>query len=256
MPAEISASAYPQVVPRTAGLNRAFLVSAIIHGLLVAVVVAMTETGSRHPAVESVIVSTVSSAGSPSGIPRSTTPGRITVAAETQVPPPSATAETPDNRTTPLRFGVSMETLAAPADTGNTVAPSGNTLAVPPETGINVPGVEAVAYAGMGDPTTSPQRYVPLSSVTQLPRFRDFSPPAYPPQAWHEGREAVVKVEVDIEADGTVSDVRPAHGEEADTRFLAAAMDSVRKARFDPARRGSEPVAVRAILPVRFELRR
>jgi protein TonB len=53
---------------------------------------------------------------------------------------------------------------------------------------------------------------------------------------------------------GRVQDVlveRSAGHEELD----AAAMEAVKKWRFDPARRGNQPVAVWVMLPVRFELR-
>ncbi|MCW5828929.1 MAG: TonB family protein [Deltaproteobacteria bacterium] len=170
-------------------------------------------------------------------------------------PPPSRSAVAAATGATPVKFGVAPESLNPLPETGAAEAPAGNTLAVPPDTGRDIPPTDALAYSGGGVPTTEPPAFASLSSVTEFPRFLDFAPPRYPEAARRSGHEAIVRIEVDIAPDGSVIAARPAAGEAADPLFVESALRSVRAARFSPARIGTRPVAVRATLPVKFQLR-
>jgi len=78
--------------------------------------------------------------------------------------------------------------------------------------------------------------------------------PAYPESARRRGIEGVATLRFQVHTDGTVAEmsvVRSAGHPDLDE----AAMEAVRKWRFEPARRGKEAVAVWVTLPVRFELR-
>jgi len=78
--------------------------------------------------------------------------------------------------------------------------------------------------------------------------------PAYPESARRQGVEGVTTLRFAVQTDGTVGEVsvvRSAGHPDLDQ----AAMEAVRKWRFEPARRGRDPVVVWMTLPVRFELR-
>lgn len=78
--------------------------------------------------------------------------------------------------------------------------------------------------------------------------------PRYPESARRQGIEGTTLLKVYISDKGYVENVlveRSAGHQELDV----AAMEAVKKWRFEPARRGKQPVAIWVMLPVRFELR-
>lgn len=78
--------------------------------------------------------------------------------------------------------------------------------------------------------------------------------PAYPESARRQGVEGVTTLRFRVQTDGTVGEmslVRSAGHPDLDR----AAMEAVKKWRFEPARRGRDAVVVWVTLPVRFELR-
>ena len=78
--------------------------------------------------------------------------------------------------------------------------------------------------------------------------------PAYPESARRQGAEGVATLRFQVQTDGTVGEmsvVRSAGHPDLDQ----VAMEAVRKWRFEPARRGKDPVVVWVTLPVRFELK-
>jgi TonB family protein len=78
--------------------------------------------------------------------------------------------------------------------------------------------------------------------------------PPYPESARRLGIQGVAQLRFEVLPTGRVGSVlvdRSAGHPDLDR----AAVDAVRQWRFEPARRGSEPVAVWVTLPVRFELR-
>jgi protein TonB len=161
-------------------------------------------------------------------------------------PPPNAPPpeDAPPAAQTPVRIGISMSSSTS---TEGVAAPVGNT-----------------AYGEM--PRTAPDpgdvkpyrsdRYVPPTDVTVLPRLvggfrlRDAD---YPEEARRLGFEGVVVLVVTVSEKGAVTDARvvddPGHGLGA-----AAAASVKRHARFEPGRKGGEPVATSIRMSVRFEL--
>ncbi len=78
--------------------------------------------------------------------------------------------------------------------------------------------------------------------------------PRYPESARRAGFQGVTRLRVHVLESGRVGEVMV--DQSAGFRDLdLAAMDAVRKWRFEPARRGKEPVSVWVMLPVKFELR-
>ena len=106
----------------------------------------------------------------------------------------------------------------------------------------------ALAQAG-GD--ERPEGETPPQLVP--PSIAEFVEATYPPDAEAQGLEANVELEITIGADGLVTDARvvtPAgHG------FDEAALEAVRRFRFEPARRGTEAIPSRIRYRYVFELR-
>jgi periplasmic protein TonB len=77
--------------------------------------------------------------------------------------------------------------------------------------------------------------------------------PRYPESARRAGAQGITTLRVRVLENGKVGEVMV--DQSAGFRDLdLAAMDAVRKWRFEPARRGKEPVSVWVMLPVKFEL--
>jgi protein TonB len=163
------------------------------------------------------------------------------------VPPPPNVEPPPDAQPAakaPVRIGVS---LGASTSSGGVAAPAGNTLyGELPRTAPDPADVK---------PYRS-ERYVPPTQVTVLPRpVGDCRPPAdeYPAAAQRLGIEGLVVLVLTIDETGAISDARvvddPGHG------LGPAALATIRRhCRFEPARRGTEPVATSLKFKVRFEL--
>jgi len=84
------------------------------------------------------------------------------------------------------------------------------------------------------------------------PSFIRRALPIYPMAARRFNREGKVVLRLTIDESGTLNQVEviedPGYG------FAAAAIDSLKKSSFSPARRDGRPVSSKAILPVRFAL--
>lgn len=107
----------------------------------------------------------------------------------------------------------------------------------------------------MGTPENKVQEvhYAPLFRVTELPRFRENIQPVYPDLARRMGIAGTVVLEVSIDEEGKVIDavVKQELGYGCDE----SALESVRKARFYPARADDgQPVAVKVQIPFHFRL--
>lgn len=108
------------------------------------------------------------------------------------------------------------------------------------------PIVAADAAPASGPDTgTSPPRYGFGSAANPIPR--------YPETAREQGWEGVVLLSIAVAADGRAESVRisqsSGHG-----LLDAAAVDAVRRWRFEPARRAGVPIPGTATVPIRFRL--
>jgi len=86
------------------------------------------------------------------------------------------------------------------------------------------------------------------------PKFLYRELPAYPMIARKLGKEGKVVLRLTIDERGNMLNVEIV--EKADYGFTEAAIEAVKRSTFLPANRDGKPVASRAILPIRFMLRR
>lgn len=108
--------------------------------------------------------------------------------------------------------------------------------------------------AEVRDVISAPQiREVEFGSA-EGPKFLHKELPVYPLIARRMGKEGRVILRLTIDEKGRLLNVEVI--ENAGYGFAEAAIDAVKKSTFMPAKKGGKPVASRAILPIRFELRR
>jgi TonB family protein len=86
-----------------------------------------------------------------------------------------------------------------------------------------------------------------------MPRAVDAVQPEVPDRFRNQKREAVVVVEVAIAVTGRVTEARLVS--RAGFGLDEAAVAAARRTRFEPARIGDRPVAVRMQIPYRFKVR-
>ena len=160
----------------------------------------------------------------------------------------------------PLPIAATAPPVApAPVDSAPALAPSDAVaLATPPMTTI-VPSVPSTGPAAPGGApitaATRPSTAVP-EGLTQYARPQGGYQvrPSYPAAPRRLGIQGTTMLRVHVLADGRSGDVRvqesAGHPELDD-----AAVDAVRRWRFEPARRGAEAIAMWVLLPVEFKLR-
>ncbi len=88
---------------------------------------------------------------------------------------------------------------------------------------------------------------------TSGPRFSKQVLPIYPSLAKRRGQEGVVLLRLSISATGHVTRLELL--EDPGFGFAEAAQTAIRNSSFTPALHNGKPIAVRAVLPVRFTLR-
>jgi TonB family protein len=89
---------------------------------------------------------------------------------------------------------------------------------------------------------------------TTLPTLKKHVAPVYPSRARRNGVSGTVLLEIVIRPDGLIGDINVAFAPHAD--LIPAAVECVRKWRFNPARKDGAPVAVTATAEVAFNLTR
>ena len=88
---------------------------------------------------------------------------------------------------------------------------------------------------------------------TSMPRPVVSPPPQYPRAALRSASSGTVHLRVDVAANGSVANVAVARG--SGSRELdRAAVNAVRRWRFEPARRNGEPVMATVDVPMEFKL--
>jgi periplasmic protein TonB len=155
-------------------------------------------------------------------------------------PPPAPVAPTP--APVPEPVAPTGRGPLAPVDAPST--PSGDAL--PTQSGPPAPA----------RPATPAVAALPPDGITQTaaPRGGYQVRPSYPTSARRAGIQGTTLLGVFVGADGRVGEVvvRESAGH---SDLDAAAAEAVKRWRFEPARRGSEPVAMWVLLPVEFRLR-
>jgi len=130
--------------------------------------------------------------------------------------------------------------LAAPATAASPMAAS------PPPPEPRVPA-EVVA------PPAPPARSVPITPPDFNADYLDNPPPAYPAISRRNGEQGRVILRVLVNARGGADEVQ-VRTSSGYTRLDEVARDTVRRWKFVPARRGAEPVAAWALIPISFRL--
>ena len=173
----------------------------------------------------------------------------VVKAQEPAPPPPAPVAPTPSSDPAPpARIPEpapepSISEAAAPGPPVTTFAPS------PPTNGTPVPVAPSAA------PATRTAMAVP-PGVTQFARPQGGYQvrPSYPAAPRRLGIQGTTLLRVHVLADGRIGEVLvEKSGGHPD--LDQAATEAVRAWRFDPARRGTEPVAMWVLLPVEFRLK-
>jgi periplasmic protein TonB len=155
--------------------------------------------------------------------------------------PPAAAAEP----SAPVR-----EPAVAPAPTTSFESGGGSVAAqLPAET----------SRGGTNGDSAAPSKSLaalPSDGVTQMaiPRGGYQVRPSYPSSARRLGIQGMTTLRVYVAADGRVGDVQVQESAGHPDLDNAAA-DAVKRWRFEPAKRGTEPVGVWVLLPVEFRLR-
>lgn len=108
---------------------------------------------------------------------------------------------------------------------------------------LNLVAVGALATLG------ACREEVPITPPRQMPG----SPFHYPEELWDAGVEGETLLRLFVNAEGQVdsTQVERTSGYAA---FDSAAVDGARDLRFEPARRGEQPISVWVLLPVQFDL--
>jgi protein TonB len=165
---------------------------------------------------------------------------------EEPAPPPGAPAPTPssapaETAPAPAAVAATLPAISEPAPAPGPSAPvaSGTTVTLP----ASAPIVAAKP------PATTPEGV----TRTARPQGGYQVRPAYPSGPRRLGIQGTTMLRVHVLADGRIGDLlveRSAGHPDLDQ----AAMEAVRRWRFEPARRGSDPVAMWVLLPVEFRL--
>jgi len=133
------------------------------------------------------------------------------------------------------------EPLVAP------VEPVASPIAVTTTTPVAAPPspVAAVAIAEPGEVPIAPPRFDA--------DYLDNPPPVYPAVARKLGEQGRVMLRVRVAADGHALDVS-LHTSSGFARLDRIALDTVRRWRFVPARRGAESIEATVLVPIQFSL--
>ncbi|NIR45152.1 MAG: energy transducer TonB [Gemmatimonadetes bacterium] len=109
----------------------------------------------------------------------------------------------------------------------------------------------AVAYAAASDLIDVDALF--RKPVQRLPALRSQEMPfRYPVRLWREGVEGEVLLRIHISVDGTVDSVELSRSS-GHAALDSIAMAGAERLRYHPATVGTQPVAVWAALPVRFQ---
>ena len=123
--------------------------------------------------------------------------------------------------------------------------------------GVSPPEDEAVPMEESSDASEAapvPQEAPQQARIDAPPRPQRAIRPYYPPGARQRGEQGDVHLEIRVDEDGSVGDVKVV-GSSGSGELDAAALRAVRAARFVPAKSGGKAVSSAARLVLRFRLR-
>lgn len=169
-----------------------------------------------------------------------------------QDPAPSPAPASPTPPAPPASLAMSV----MPRATTTSDAPITTSVDALPASGPTGPPAPTTAASPASAPSGPAVAALPPDGVTQtaVPRGGYQVRPSYPHNARRLGIQGTTLLSVFVAADGRVADVvvkQSAGHPDLDQ----AAADAIKRWRFEPARRGSEAVAMWVLLPVEFRLR-
>jgi protein TonB len=167
------------------------------------------------------------------------------------VPPPTTTPPPPPPATSPNR--------PAAANAAPSTSPAA--AAVPPGLqptsfaagGSGAGGGGFGAGGGQALPSSTPQAKTTVSPTVTPARAVSRPPPRYPPAARRDGLTGVVTLAIQVGEQGSILAVRVVDSDPVGV-FDAAALESVRAWRFEPATRDGVPVTTWVRQTIRFTL--
>jgi len=240
---------------------------ALIAGILSAERWIMSAEALRPPVLITEVVTVSDAPSSPEAIQKKPEPRRApspaarlarSLAAPLQRVA-EAVAPTPPVSTPPVSTPATPE---MPPPVASAAPGAGMTASTEP---VAVPGPSAGAPGGAAVPSavsapaavaSVPSRDTGSGAITQSARPQGGYQvrPSYPSSALRQGIQGTTMLKVHVLIDGRVGDVlvqQSAGHPDLDQ----AAIEAVRRWRFEPARRGSDPVAMWVLLPVQFQIR-
>lgn len=173
----------------------------------------------------------------------------VTPPAPVVAPPPPPQAPPPPSRPTPPAKLPPVLTTTPPVP--QPVAPSAPAPR-PPEPAAEAPRVDA-APTPAAAPVEAP-RPAPLVQPRFNADYLDNPKPPYPSISRRMGEEGEVRLRVHVDAAGNAQRVEIERSS-GFARLDQAALDTVKRWRFVPARQGDQPVAAWVIVPIQFTLR-
>ncbi len=181
-------------------------------------------------------------------------------------PPPDVKPQAPAAAAPVVRPDQKIRKLDAPPKPKEMIAPKEMPKEVPKEADPSEDkGIAVYGEGGKGDPAgleggvaqggvvggqVGGAIALPEDGVPPMPAKSNAIPP-YPQEARAAGRIGTVVLKVVILADGTVADVQVMRGEEP---FVSAAMQTVKKWKYEPARYKGQPITVYRIIQIPFKL--
>ncbi|ASJ23320.1 energy transducer TonB [Laribacter hongkongensis] len=178
-------------------------------------------------------------------------------------PAPAATAPAPAPATPQKPATSRAQAATTPSRQENRprsqAAPDTAASPVPAESSSTHTSAPATSSAPAAPATPGNQRGTTDGSAREAPPsftadYLANPAPAYPPLSQELGESGQVRLRVAVDASGAPSQVEIAESS-GFTRLDRAALSAVKRWRFVPARRGSEAVAGRVIVPIHFNLK-
>lgn len=192
--------------------------------------------------------------------PPPVTPPKI----EVKQPAPAAAPKAPAAAAPIIRPGQKVRKLDKPPPPKELAAPKEMPTDAPKEVdaaldkGIavygdgkgDVAGLEGGKAGGVAGGRIGADLAIPEDADPPVPSSFNVKPD-YPKQAIAANQTGVVTLKVVIQADGTVSDVEVMRGEEP---FVSAAIEAVKKWKYQPARYKGQPITVYRVIQIPFKL--
>jgi len=164
-----------------------------------------------------------------------------TAAPKVEEPVAPAPAPAPEEVAPAPAAGATLPAISEPAPAPGSAAPAASST--------------TVALPASGPVVAAKPATTPPDSVTRTARPQGGYQvrPAYPSAPRRLGIQGTTMLRVHVLADGRIGDVRVEHSA-GHPDLDQAAMEAVRRWRFEPARRGADAVAMWVLLPVEFRL--